>query len=38
MKEKEYFKGKIIEMVEKIDSIWLLEQILRSIKSITKEG
>lgn len=38
MKEKEFYKEQIIEMVQKIDSIWLLEQILRSIKSITKEG
>lgn len=38
MREKEYYKEQIIEMVRNIDSIWLLEQILRAIKSITKEG
>lgn len=38
MKEKEYYKEQIIKMVENIDSIWLLEQISRAIKSITKEG
>lgn len=32
--EKEY-KEKIIEMVQKIESTWILEQIFRFIKNIT---
>lgn len=35
--EKEYYRQKIIEMVGKIESLWILEQILRFIKNMTKE-
>lgn len=34
--EKEYYRQKIIGMVEKIESLWILEQILRCIINITK--
>lgn len=34
----EEYRRQIIEAVEKIESIWLLEQILKAIKCITKEG
>lgn len=30
-------KKKIIELVEKIEDLWILEQILRAIINITKE-
>lgn len=36
MKEKEFYKEKIIKMVNAIDSIWILEQILKFVKNITK--
>lgn len=32
----EEYRRQIIEAVEKIESIWLLEQILEVIKNITK--
>lgn len=35
MKEREYYREQIIEMVQKIDSLWLLEQILSFIKNMT---
>ncbi len=38
LKEKDYYKQKIIEMVEKISDEWILKQILRCILNITKEG
>lgn len=31
-------KNQIIELLDKIDNTWILEQILRAIKNITKEG
>lgn len=36
-REKDYYKEKIIELVEKIENPWILEQILRVIINITKE-
>lgn len=35
--EKENYKEKIIEMIEKIENQWILKQILRVIINITKE-
>lgn len=35
MEEKEFYREKIIEMVGKIDSLWLLEQILSFIRNMT---
>lgn len=32
----EEYRRQIIEAVEKIESIWLLEQILKAIKCVTK--
>lgn len=34
---KEFYRGGIIEMVGKIESIWILEQILQFIQNMTKE-
>lgn len=36
--ECEKIKEKIIEMLGKINSIWILEQILKFMENITKEG
>lgn len=36
-REKDYYKEKIIELVEKIENQWILEQILRVVINITKE-
>lgn len=36
--KKEFYRGKIIEMVEGIENAWILEQIYRCIVCITKEG
>lgn len=36
-REKDYYKDKITELVEKIENPWILEQILRVIINITKE-
>lgn len=33
---EEDYKNKIIELVQKIDDIWILNQILKFIKNITK--
>lgn len=33
---EEELKNKIIELVQKIDDIWILNQILKFIKNITK--
>ena len=38
LKEKEFYKEKIVEMVKEINDTWLLEQIFRFIHNITKEG
>lgn len=35
MREKEFYKEEIIEMVQNINSIWLLEQIFSFIKNMT---
>lgn len=37
-KDKEFYREKIKELVEKIEDIWILEQILRFIKNMIKEG
>lgn len=34
--EEEFYKEKIIEMVKKIEDVWILEQILKCIINITK--
>lgn len=34
----EYYREKIIEIIQKIEDVWLLEQIYRCIVSIVKEG
>lgn len=34
----EYYKRKIIEMVDGISDVWILKQIFRCIVNITKEG
>lgn len=36
--EKEIYRKKIIELVERINDEWILRQILRCILNITKEG
>lgn len=33
---EEDYKSKIIELVQKIDDVWILNQILKFIKNITK--
>lgn len=33
---EEDYKNKIIELVQKIDDVWILNQILKFIKNITK--
>lgn len=38
LREREFYKQKIIEMVEEIENQWILEQIFRFIKNMTKEG
>lgn len=38
LRKKDFYKEKIIEMVTKIEDVWVLRQILRCIKNITKEG
>lgn len=35
--EKKFYKEKIIEMVEKIESVWILNQIMQFIQNMTKE-
>lgn len=35
--DKETYKKKIIDMVEKIENTWILEQILQFILNMTKE-
>lgn len=37
LREKKYYKDKIIELVEKIENLWILEQILQFILNMTKE-
>lgn len=37
LREKNYYKDKIIELVEKIENLWILEQILQFILNMTKE-
>lgn len=37
LKEKEYYKVKIHEMVEKIENVWILNQIMEFIHNMTKE-
>lgn len=37
-KEKEYYKRRIIEMVDGISDDWILKQIYRFIINMTKEG
>lgn len=36
-REKEIYRKKIVEMVWKIESLWLLEEILKMIKNALKE-
>ena len=36
-REKEVYKEKIVEMVGKVESLWLLEEILKMIKNALKE-
>lgn len=36
-REKEVYREKIVEMVGKIESLWLLEEILKMIKNALKE-
>lgn len=36
-REKDYYKEKIIENVDKIENPWILKQIFRFIINITKE-
>lgn len=38
LKEKEYYKNKIICIVKEIDDLWVLQLLLRTIIHITKEG
>lgn len=38
LKEREFCKEIIHEFVDKIEELWILEQILRFINNITKEG
>lgn len=35
--EKENYMKEIIEMIEKIENIWILNQILQFIQNMTKE-
>lgn len=37
LREKNYYKDKIIELVEKIENPWIIEQILQFILNMTKE-
>jgi len=37
MKEKEVYRERIIQMVKEINDTWVLEQIMRFIRNITKE-
>ena len=37
LREKKYYKDKIIELVDKIENLWVLEQILQFILNMTKE-
>lgn len=36
MREKEWYRERIIEMVKRVDDSWVLKQIYRCIKSLTK--
>ncbi len=37
MGDKKFYKEKIVEMMERIENLWILNQILQFILNITKE-
>ena len=37
-KEKEWYREKIVEMVEQIEDVWILEQIHKFVINMTEEG
>lgn len=37
MRDKKFYKEKIVEMMEKIENLWILNQILQFILNIAKE-
>ncbi len=36
MKEKEWYKKKIVEMTKDIENVWILQEIVRFIENIQK--